>query len=353
MNYNMSMTAKLVQLVASSQMNAYFPIHSASYPLIIPCTTNTSHEFRRNADLLTISGLIVPSKYMNEISYLKITISGKIVWNIPFSILMISSSIEYKSDLAYITINDKLFGKPDIFMNVDQLNQTTTDTLLLYNPTKFEIPLVSTIKSSVRALLDSPFNFDYDIVVGYKFLEVSDRRKLKQISNYYKINQYQTFIVPINKIAEICPRHVSSDIFIEIKYPITNFCMMLNGQRSESFDPKLINFFKCLISRRDSWSKNHSLMISLCLGKILPMEIIKEIERYCDLGCKYLYRFPININSALHEYDEHSTLNFTRIDSVNVEIRTETEQTQINDCVLYVKNQNILTVDDSEAYVHF
>ena len=307
----------LLQLVAYNSVNNYFPINYSLTPYNILSNTDNPLIITRTFDSILINGFVIKSCDINNIKNLQIIFGGSIIYSMPMNLLLMTSRIIYNNNNYHIIINKKLFfnDHPEIFM-----------IALSYMP----VTVVFKTRKNI--------SIDYELMLLGKQYQTEQRREYEQnlISN--EIYQYQTFKIKTNEVTKIKPKLVTTNIFVETRYPITNFKLSANGISVFDYNANMIVFRQCLITKRKLWSKKHLLALKFSLGMFIPLDIIKEIEAYCISNDVFLYCFCIS-SESWQNTDPNATFNFTRIDETKILIETLNND---NKCKVYFQNYNIL-----------
>jgi hypothetical protein len=323
----------LIPLIANNAMNNIFPnTYSMSFNTL-NATSNITHQIARNSDVIIFDGLIIPkSVNLNKIKDIQIIIGGSIIYNIPFKLIIIkNNNIKYTNNNYLINIPNELF------------NFDSSHNVLKNN---FSIPLISLVFHTVQFNLTfiNQENFNYQIITKSIFLENNIRQSLAAGQHHYDIYQYQKF--HITKASNIInPSCLSTGIYIMINSKLTEYKLYLNEHLVNEISKDLIEFYSFLQYKEEKWTKQHTNTLYFSLNKYLPNELINYIENFIDKNDEYIYYIPFGIDNNIN-----GTINYSRIDNVKINIKTEGNK---YNGYVYFKNVNRLRIMSGMAGLSF
>lgn len=332
-NNNMTTQGGIIPLIANGAMNNIFPNTYSMTHTILNGVSNTSQQIQTMCDVIIFDGLIIPkSVNLNNIKDIQVIIGGGIIYNIPFELILM------KNNNIKSTNNDYLITIPKDLCNID-----SSHNMLKNN---FSIPLISLAYHMVLFNLTSKNNdyFNYQIITKSIYLENNIRQSLATGEHHFDIYQYQEF--PISKKSNIIrPYHVSTGIYIIINSKLTDYQLSLNNSLNSHLTKELIEFYSFLVYRKEKWTKKHSNTLYSSLNKYLPNELIDEITKFIDKENEYMYYIPFGMDNNIN-----GTINFSRIDNVTINIKTEEDKYEGK---FYVKNVNRLRIMSGMAALSF
>ncbi len=251
-------------------MKSYDYLKYAGELQINRCVTNQYTNIEKKCDFFLMRGLIISKQYdLSDIECLDIIIDHNLIWKIPFSLLVVLSSIKTTNKQNIITFPPNLFSNCSTFMGIPLLK------LAFYNITfilrcKYDIPY-SIIQKSIYSI------------------EKANKTEYNGIINNYNevkfINKRQITI-------DNCSSIKISGFFVETNEKLEFLKVDLDGITLFKYNEFLIKFSGEVLYKY-KWSKNHKDMLFRTLKGTLPNEIINIINDYASVNRKYLYWIPL------------------------------------------------------------
>ena len=268
-------------------------------------TVNFQSNVRKSIDKknVRVISISIPSHIdLINIDTFTISLCGNEIWSIPFCVVLKNKNICFSSTTQYIKIESSIFGDVNFYN-------------MLYDSEFF--------------LLTSKINFDYQIC----FSNIENPYKTyDQLNNFYYINQYKKFKIYDGKSSDISCG-VSTSIYLETYSPLKSFELRLNNFLSTNYTSKIMNFFDPIIYK-NVWTQDQSIALFDTLQYSLPNEMICEIEKHLICIDHYVYHVPFGVSDC---DDDHSTINFSRINEAYVKITT-LDDTNIGNLIVKYKN---------------
>jgi hypothetical protein len=298
------MANSLIQLVAIGAANNNFPISMSTNSDILNTQSNIPCYISRVCDVMIIDGLIIPKIInLDDINTFDIIIGGSTIYSLPFDIIIATNNIEIKNNKYFIKFPHELF-------NINSSNQYLKNHLLF--------PLVSLVFNDVLINLKTKSNFDYQIITKHIYYQTELRNQIAMGDHTLDIYGYESFDIT-KKSFNIYSNFISTGLYVVTNSKLTDFKLYLNNNLSQNFTEDLIDFYSFSIYKKEQWTDKHSNELFSSLNKYLPNELIYIIDSYIEKNNKYMYFIPFN--TLNNEID--GTINFSRIDAIRIDIKTE------------------------------
>lgn len=312
--------------------------------ILINTWGQTSHQ----SDTIYLEAIVIPtSQLLTDLLNLEIHIGANPIWNIPFSLILKNSEIKIKNNHYYITLNNKLLGDFTtqlINTPVEIANDEAKKSSIFVSKDKFEIPMENVV--DIRINTKSQYLYFIDIIYGTICYNLDKRRQMYEGIDMV-MNQYQIFNID-NQETVLDPRLVGVGIYVETYQQLQSYNLFLGPDKYsyQQYNSHVINH-NHLVSTRKLWSGRHAATLRLIFKRILPLDIINQIENYCleDMQYEYLYYFPFGITE-----DIDSPIHFSGLRSITILISTTDDK---YNGTIYVKNKNILRFMDYGAVIGY
>lgn len=281
---------------------------------------------QKDGSSIYFDGIVIKCCDIDTIRSFMIKINDITIINIPFPLIMKLSKIMEKDGTCYIRFDDKLFSN-----------------------TKLELPF-SNQYYCIYVHLDTKRIITYNLMTIRKYYDSCIMNPIK-----YYISQYQTVSVKTNQYYDINLNCKLTGIFVESKYPLRWVKLSTDSNKHMEYDHLMLTLYDTLISKRTLWSKKHSLVFNTILNKIIPLDVIKLIESYCNDNYEYLYWFPVY--PGLSYFDTNIYPNVGTITgnvTIVISIDYVNEHPKYGrECLVYIQNKNILKVDIDSGRINY
>ena len=313
--------------------------------------TNNWNTISGDSDTIYLEAIVIPtSQLLTDILNLEIHIGTNPIWNIPFGLILKYSEIKIKNGHYYITLNNKLLGDFTtrfVNMSTEIANNETTELSIFVSKDKFEILMANVI--SIRINTKSQYLYFIDIIYGTICYNLVKRRQMYEGIDMV-MNQYQIFNIDGQETV-VYLRLVGVGIYVETYQPLQSYNLFLGSVKYlyQQYDYHIINH-NHLVSTRKLWSGRHAATLRLIFKRILPSDIINQIENYCleDMQYEYLYYFPFGISEDTDLGD--SSIHFQSLQNITISISTTNDK---YNGMIYVKKKNILRFMSDEAIIGY
>ncbi len=322
--------------------NVYVPVKYANYHVCHCFKSNAFFTLSSPSDAVYLEAILIPTSVsLSSITNLEIEVNGQNFWNIPFSLVLLYSHVKIRDNFYHITLNNTMFGDLKAVRQKDFIEikkDITCPEMFDASPNmftskdKFEIPLSQFMMCNIR--LNTETVFDVNLFVG------NISYPSKYIDKIYEgteiiVNQYQFEDIDNNQI-RLNFNLPSVGIYVELDDKLLSYTLTLDGINCYGHDEFIINQLY-QVRKRKLWSDRHRLVLQYTFKSILPLEIISRIDSYCqEFEYSYLYFFPFGTSD-----DANSTLNFSKINIIDLHLKTENDRYNGK---AYNKRKNVLRI---------
>ncbi len=290
-----------MRLVATNQMNDFFPVNYTVEIAKITATSNTLYTIPQYSDCVIFDGLVIPESVdLKTIEYIEFKTDDIVLYNIPFDVILADCTIKTVSNNYNITF-------PDNFMNF------TNDKTQPLIKSKFRLPIVAL--EPVHIVMKSTTNFDYHIIVNNLCYQQEPRRNMATELLDFNIYQYQQIQLEASGNTTLHgsnAKFISSGFYLKLNSPLVEYEIIHNGHPCGPVSKEIIDYYSFLKYSKDS---------------------------------TYIYYIPFNFLDSTD-----GTVNFTRIDVSKINIKTKNND---NTGVIYIKNINSLLIKNKKAVIRF
>lgn len=273
---------------------------------VYECKFNMHNQITSTCEIITIKTIVLPTNVnVNYIDF-KIMVGYDTLWSIPLSLLFKTNKLFEKKGKYYLELVQNIFGEIE------------------------GIQTVSVIYQPIYVLMETSTNIDvndtiFKFIIQEKYHNSNVREEMVMSIHTFRVNQYYDFKLD-NSICTMNMRGHISGIFIELSSPLTSCKLSTHDGDLTYYDIDLIIAYRLLIHKKHMWSNKHKLMLTFSLNKILPTDIINEIDNYCkEYEYEYLYWIPFDANALEQDIYCNSigTVNFSLLDDIRLQITTE------------------------------
>ena len=322
--------------------NVYVPVKYANYHVCHCFKSNTFFTLSSPSDAVYLEAILIPTSVsLSSISSLEIQVNGQIFWDIPFSLILLYSHVKIKDNFYHITLNNTIFGDLRAVRQKDFAEGTPYADIagmwdavpnMFVSKDKFEIPLSQFMMCNIR--LNTEDVFDVNLFVGNISYPLKYIDKINEGTDIIA-NQYQSEDIDNNWI-RLNFNLPSVGIYVELDDKLLSYTLTLDDINCYEHDEFIINQLY-QVRKRKLWSDRHRLVLQYTFKSILPLEIISRIDSYCqEFEYSYLYFFPFGTSD-----DANSTLNFSKINTIDLHLKTENDRYNGK---AYNKRKNVLRI---------